>query len=189
MNTQHGNVTHRYKPNGHLNFHTGRFDIYLSAWSNFDRDRIISDERTDYTAQNSQLTAHSELSERKLEDWAETNTAVSMKSHRATASETEFEDIGICTQTTPNDSYTDFQSEAELTHTQSRYEQLTIHETMRRPSTTSGRSTRWARRSSSWPTTTSATPTRTTTTAPASRRPTGRSTRSTATVRRHATMC
>ncbi len=125
MNTQHGNVTHRYKPNGHLNFHTGRFDIYLSAWSNFDRDRIISDERTDYTAQNSQLTAHSELPERKRGLGGNIGSIYEIAPRHSIGAEFEYWHLH---QTTPNDSYTDFQSEAELTHTQSRYEQLTIHE-------------------------------------------------------------
>lgn len=125
MNTQHGNVTHRYNPNGHLNLHAGRLDLYLSAWGDFDRDRIISDERTDYTTQKAQLTAHSELPERQRKFGGNIGGIYEIAPRHSIGAEFEYWHLH---QTTPNDSYTDFQSKAELTHTQSRYEQLTIHE-------------------------------------------------------------
>lgn len=125
MNTQHGNDLHRYNPSGNLNLHAGRFDLYLSAWGAFNRSLLISDERTGYTENNSQLTAHSEMPERERRFGGNIGNVYEITPKHSIGAEFEYWHLR---QTTLNDSYTDFRTDTELTHTQSDYDQLSKHE-------------------------------------------------------------
>lgn len=64
INTEQNGRTHLYGPSGNVNVHSGRLDFYASAWGFFGTDRMLSDERTDFTTADGGLASHSILSER-----------------------------------------------------------------------------------------------------------------------------
>ena len=64
MRTTQNARHHFYTPSGNINIHTGRLDLYASAWADLGRDTAVSDEHTDYSTGNTNLTSHSEIAER-----------------------------------------------------------------------------------------------------------------------------
>lgn len=54
-----------YSPSANINLHSGRFDLYASAWGYLGNDNMTSDENTTYELANKSLTARSEATDNK----------------------------------------------------------------------------------------------------------------------------
>ena len=67
FNTRQGKVVHKYSPSGNLSFHTGRFDLNVSAYGELGSDDLLSRENTRYTGSDKQLRA---LSDMRMHDLA-----------------------------------------------------------------------------------------------------------------------
>ena len=118
MRTTQSGRTHTYSPNGNVNIHSGRLDLYASAWGYFGRDKAITDEHTRYTSGNSELKAHSDIVERDRNFGANLGSVFEINPRHSVGAEFEYwRDY----EKGPNDSYTDFTTGDEVTRTDSRY--------------------------------------------------------------------
>ena len=186
MRTTQNGRHHFYTPSGNINIHTGRLDLYASAWADLGK-------RHGRLGRTHRLH-HGRHEPRRPIRKSPNATATSAASIGSVFEISPKHSIGAefeywrNNEKGPNDSYTDF-TDAEcrdphgkpLRHTQRR------ETTTRRRSITSTNSTRSARRSSCWPTTRAAKRRPATTISAASPPPPRPSTRPTATTRRAST--
>lgn len=59
--TQQGDYTNSHSPYGNINYHHGRFDLYLTAWGYLGDEKARSEERTEYNLSTTQLQARSRM--------------------------------------------------------------------------------------------------------------------------------
>ena len=60
LSTTQSSYTGTYSPSANINIHSGRLDVYASAWGYLGKDTMLSDENTSYDTANKRLTARSE---------------------------------------------------------------------------------------------------------------------------------
>lgn len=61
FDTRQGDMVRRYSPSGNLSFHTGRFDLNVTAYGDLGSEDLLSRENTRYTGSDKQLRALSDL--------------------------------------------------------------------------------------------------------------------------------
>lgn len=118
MRTTQSGRTHYYSPNGNINIHTGRLDLYASAWGYLGQDDQVSDEQTSYTTGDAQLTSHSDMHQRDRNFGGSIGSVFEINNSHSIGAEFEY---WRNNEKGPNDTYTDFVSGGETTRTDSRY--------------------------------------------------------------------
>ena len=118
MRTTQNARHHFYTPSGNINIHTGRLDLYASAWADLGRDTAVSDEHTDYSTGNTNLTSHSEIAERDRNFGGSIGSVFEINPKHSIGAEFEY---WRNNEKGPNDSYTDFTDAGAVTRTESRY--------------------------------------------------------------------
>ena len=122
MRTTQNGRHHFYTPSGNINIHTGRLDLYASAWADLGKDTAVSDEHTDYTTGDTNLTSHSEIAERDRNFGGSIGSVFEISPKHSIGAEFEY---WRNREKGPNDSYTDFTAEEGVTRTDSRYDNFT----------------------------------------------------------------
>ena len=123
MRTTQNGRHHFYTPSGNINIHTGRLDLYASAWADLGKDTAVSDEHTDYTTGDTNLTSHSEIAERDRNFGGSIGSVFEISPKHSIGAEFEY---WRNNEKGPNDSYTDFTDAGVVTRTQSRYDTRNI---------------------------------------------------------------
>ena len=118
MRTTQNGRHHFYTPSGNINIHTGRLDLYASAWADLGKDTAVSDEHTDYTTGDTNLTSHSEITERDRNFGGSIGSVFEISPKHSIGAEFEY---WRNNEKGPNDSYTDFTDAGAVTRTESRY--------------------------------------------------------------------
>ncbi|MCQ4762250.1 TonB-dependent receptor, partial [Alistipes onderdonkii] len=98
--------------------HTGRLDLYASAWADLGKHTAVSDEHTDYTTGDTNLTSQSEITERDRNFGGSIGSVFEISPKHSIGAEFEY---WRNTETGPNDSYTDFTDAGAVTRSESRY--------------------------------------------------------------------
>ena len=122
MRTTQNGRHHFYTPSGNINIHPGRLDLYASAWADLGKDTAVSDEHTDYTTGDTNLTSHSEIAERDRNFGGSIGSVFEISPKHSIGAEFEY---WRNREKGPNDSYTDFTAEEGVTRTDSRYDNFT----------------------------------------------------------------
>lgn len=125
MRTTQNGRHHFYTPSGNINIHTGRLDLYASAWADLGKDTAVSDEHTDYTTGDTNLTSHSEIAERDRNFGGSIGSVFEISPKHSIGAEFEY---WRNNEKGPNDSYTDFTDAGVVTRTQSRYDTRNIRQ-------------------------------------------------------------
>ena len=118
-NTTQSGITDRHNPSANINVHSGRADLYASAWGSFGSDRTITDEQTLYNAADKSLSAHSEMKGRTRSFGASAGTVVEIAPRHSIGAELEY---WRNRDGEPNDTYTDFRTADETVRTESRFD-------------------------------------------------------------------
>ena len=118
-NTTQSGITDRHNPSTNINVHSGRADLYASAWGSFGSDRTITDEQTLYNAADKSLNARSEMKGRTRSFGASTGTVVEIAPRHSIGAEFEY---WRNRDGEPNDTYTDFRTADETVRTESRFD-------------------------------------------------------------------
>ena len=118
-NTTQSGITDRHNPSANINVHSGRADLYASAWGSFGSDRTITDEQTLYNAADKSLNAHSEMKGRTRSFGASAGTVVEIAPRHSIGAEFEY---WRNRDGEPNDTYTDFRTADERVRTESRFD-------------------------------------------------------------------
>ena len=118
-NTTQSDITDRHNPSANINIHSGRADLYASAWGSFGSDRTITDEQTLYNAADKSLSAHSEMKGRTRSFGASAGTVVEIAPRHSVGAEFEY---WRNRDGEPNDTYTDFRTADETVRTESRFD-------------------------------------------------------------------
>lgn len=118
MRTTQSGRTHYYAPNGNINIHTGRLDLYASAWGFLGQDRQISDEQTRYTTGDAQLSAHSQMRQRDRNFGGSVGSVFEINPKHSIGAEFEY---WRNREKGPNNTYTDLTTGGGTTRTDSRY--------------------------------------------------------------------
>ncbi len=125
MNTYQGHDRHNYNPNGSLNLHTGRLDLSLSAWGSFGRSGFHSDEETEYTTSDAQLTARSDMQMRSKNFGGKIGSVYELSANHSIGAQFDY---WRNDQNEPNSTLTDFRSSESLTRTTSTYDHRQLHD-------------------------------------------------------------
>lgn len=118
MRTTQSGRTHYYAPNGNINIHTGRLDLYASAWGFLGQDRQISDEQTRYTTGDAHLSAHSQMRQRDRNFGGSVGSVFEINPKHSVGAEFEY---WRNREKGPNNTYTDLTTGGGTTRTDSRY--------------------------------------------------------------------
>ncbi|MEG0789282.1 MAG: outer membrane beta-barrel protein [Alistipes sp.] len=119
VSSEQGKYIHSYNPNGRINYHIGKFDLYASVWASLGTEKAISDENTTYTAVNSALISSSLLKRKTRNFGGSVGTIYQINDKHSVGMELEYwrgNDSG------PSNSSTDFTNNNSVTHTDSRYD-------------------------------------------------------------------
>lgn len=119
MRTNQSGITHNYMPSGNINIHSGRLDLYASAWGSFGSDKNISDEHTTYFTQDALLQSHSERKDTGSGYGGSLGGVYELSDKHSIGAEFEYWSNDT---KGPINSYTDFTSVGLLTRTDSRYD-------------------------------------------------------------------
>lgn len=119
MKSTQGSAVGSYAPSGNINIHSGRLDLYASAWGWLGKLTTHSDECTDYTARDAALTAHSEMIDRAPNWGGNAGAVVELAPQHSIGAEFEYWEQG---EGGPTESYTDYTRTGITTRTDSRYD-------------------------------------------------------------------
>ena len=119
FNTSQSDYIGTYNPAAHVNLHTGRLDVYASAWGLLGYDRMVSDESTVYDRANKGLTARSEARNNNRNYGANVGSVFELDPENSIGAEFEYWRNG---SRGPTDTSTDLGDEAQNVHTRSRFD-------------------------------------------------------------------
>lgn len=124
MSTTQGRVMDNYNPSANINIHSGRLDLYASAWGYFADNDMLSDEQTRYHTADKALAAHSNRKSRNSNFGFSAGTVFEIDSKNSVGAEFGY---WRNRETGPTDSYTDFNTSGITTRTDSRYKEFDNH--------------------------------------------------------------
>lgn len=108
-----------YSPSANINLHSGRFDLYASAWGYLGNDNMTSDENTTYELANKSLTARSEATDNKRNYGFNAGSVFEIdpkNSIGAEVSYSRYKNWG------PTDTSTDMDDDQQVINTRSRFD-------------------------------------------------------------------
>ncbi len=118
MRTSQSEIVHQYNPAGNINIHSGKLDLYASAWGYMGTQNNILDEKTRYMNSNAALYAHSTMDNRSKNYGGSAGAIYALNPHHSIGGEINFWHNN---EPADNISYTDIKMGNVNTHTDSRY--------------------------------------------------------------------
>lgn len=114
-----GRRTDALIPQANVNHHSGRFDLYANAWGTIQNASFLSDERTDYTAADTRLAAHTDKYEQDRNYGFKAGGICEIAPRHSIGLEADYWHNG---EKGPTSTYTDFAASGIPTRTESRYD-------------------------------------------------------------------
>lgn len=108
-----------YSPSANINLHSGRFDLYASAWGYLGNDNMTSDENTTYELANKSLTARSEATDNKRNYGFNAGSVFEIDPKNSIGAEfsySRYKNWG------PTDTSTDMDDDQQIINTRSRFD-------------------------------------------------------------------
>ncbi len=118
FNTYQGKVIHKYDPSGNLSFHTGRFDLNVSAYGDLGYAKMHTRENTRYTGSDKQLRALSDMTMHNRTGGGMLSAVYEIDDRNSVGAEFS---LFLTDQDSGNDTSTDLVA-GTTTHTRSRYD-------------------------------------------------------------------
>ncbi len=118
INTRQSELIHTYTPSGNINIHTGKLDIYASAWAYLGKTKNRLDERTQYTTEKATLRAYTDMNDKRRDYGTTAGTVYALNDNHSIGGEFSFWHSGEPAESL---SATDFTASEANTRTDSRY--------------------------------------------------------------------
>ena len=119
LSTTQSSYTGTYSPSANINIHSGRLDVYASAWGYLGKDTMLSDENTAYDTADKELTARSEAISNNRNYGINAGSVFEIDPKNSVGAEFEYWRNGSWG---PTDTSTDLGDELLSTNTRSRFD-------------------------------------------------------------------
>ncbi len=119
FSTSQSDYTNTYNPSANINLHSGRIDVYASAWGFLGKNTMLSDENTAYNATDKSLKARSEATSNRRNYGINAGSVFEIDDKNSLGAEFEYWRNGSWG---PTDTSTDLGDELLTTNTRSRFD-------------------------------------------------------------------
>ena len=119
LNTSQSSYTGTYSPSANINLHSGRLDVYASAWGYLGKNEMISTENTSYNSADKSLKARSEATNNDRNYGINAGSVFEIDAKNSVGAEFEYWRNGSWG---PTDTSTDLGDERLTTNTRSRFD-------------------------------------------------------------------
>lgn len=119
LSTTQSSYTGTYSPSANINIHSGRLDVYASAWGSLRKDRMVSRENTVYDTANKNLAARSDATSNNRNYGINAGSVFEINDKNSVGAEFEYWRNGSWG---PTDTSTDLGDELLSTNTRSRFD-------------------------------------------------------------------
>ena len=119
LSTTQSSYTGTYSPSANINIHSGRLDVYASAWGYLGKNTMLSDENTAYDTADKELTARSEAISNNRNYGINAGSVFEIDPKNSVGAEFEYWRNGSWG---PTDTSTDLGDELLSTNTRSRFD-------------------------------------------------------------------